>query len=106
MCRSSCGFFVLALLCLPAFADDQVVTYVQLGGRFVELTGTRIPCWHGEDGFMAVEANDLADARPDLVKTLKQKLDAWETEMDVDAAKAPVRAPLPPKGKGLPLDPP
>jgi len=56
-----------ALLCRPALADDQLVTFIERGGRYIELTGTRIPCWHGEDGFMAVEANDVTTSkhRPD-----------------------------------------
>jgi len=36
-----------------------------------------------------------------MVKSLKQKLDEWESKVDAEAAKEPIQLPLPPKGKPI-----
>ena len=51
-----------ATLCSPAVADGQFVTYVMLSGRYVELTGTPIPCGKS-DGFLAVESSSLSNGK-------------------------------------------
>lgn len=50
----------LFALAAPAFADDQVVTYIEYEGRFIELTDSWMPNGRDDDTLMAVEAKEIA----------------------------------------------
>jgi len=50
---------MLFALAAPALADDQVVTYIEYEGRFIELTDSWMPYGADDDTLMAVEANQI-----------------------------------------------
>jgi arylsulfatase A-like enzyme len=45
------------------------------------------------------EENNLVSAQPEIAAKLKKLLDEWEAKVDSDAAKSPIKGPLPPNGR-------
>ena len=52
---------VFVLCSVPAYSDEQVVTYIETNGRLIELTDSWFPGRSGIKGaMMAVDAKDIA----------------------------------------------
>ena len=52
--------FVLILSSVPVYSDEQVVTYIETGGRLIELTDSWFPGKSVQGAMMAVDAKDIA----------------------------------------------
>lgn len=51
---------VLSLAFVPAFADEQVVTFIETGGRLIELTNYLLWGSGIKGAMMAIDAKDMA----------------------------------------------
>lgn len=51
---------VLILSSVPVYSDEQVVTYIETGGRLIELTDSWFPGRSVQGAMMAVDAKDIA----------------------------------------------
>lgn len=50
----------LILCSVPVYSDEQVVTYIETGGRLIELTDSWFPGRSVQGAMMAVDAKDIA----------------------------------------------